>query len=130
MHLAVIDAGIAIGWLQRRPKSFRKLDALFKACRKRSARIVISVVNLAEVFRHTADWRRETGTDPLAVLRAFGVEVHRPDETVAFRVAQLPTSIADGFAAATALELAARLYTTDAELVEQLRGSRLAVTHW
>ncbi len=130
MGTAVVDAGIVIGWLQRRPRSLRKLDALFGSCRKRSVHLIISVVNLSEVFRHTADWRRATGADPLSVLKAYGVEIHRPDEAVAFRVAQLRTSIADGFAAATALELAGRLYTTDNELVQQLRGTRLSVTRW
>ena len=42
----------------------------------------------------------------------------------------LPASPADGFAAATALELGARLYTTDLELVRQLRPLRLSVTRY
>jgi hypothetical protein len=52
----------------------------------------------------------------------------RPDEAIARRVAKLPTPLADGFAAATAQELGARLHTTDAELIRQLRGTRLSVT--
>jgi predicted nucleic acid-binding protein len=130
MALGVVDAGIVIGWLQRRQRSLDKLDALFASSRRGSTRLVISVVNLAEVFEHTAEWRQATGADVLTVLRAHAIELHRPDEAVAYRVAQLQTSIADGFAAATALELAGRLYTTDAELVAQLRGTRLAVTRW
>jgi len=45
-------------------------------------------------------------------------------------VAKLQTSLADGFAAATAQELSARLHTTDPELVRQLRGARLPITHY
>ncbi len=47
---------------------------------------------------------------------------------MARRVAKLNTSLAGGFAAATALELGARLHTTDTELRERLRDSRLSVT--
>jgi predicted nucleic acid-binding protein len=58
------------------------------------------------------------------------VRLHLPDETIAHRVAKLDTSLADGFAAATALELGARLHTTDSELIQQLRGKRIAITHY
>ena len=58
------------------------------------------------------------------------VGIHPPDEAIARRVAQLETSPADGFAAATAQELGARFHTTDGELVRQLRRVRLAITHY
>ena len=90
---------------------------------------MISVVNLAEVLIHTADLSRGTGVDVIALLTASRVRIHQPDEAVARRVARLRTSLADGFAAATAQELGARLHTTDAELVRQLRGTRLPITH-
>jgi predicted nucleic acid-binding protein len=90
----------------------------------------MSVVNLAEVLLHTADLQRATGVDPVALLAASHVRIHQPDESVARRVARLRTSLADGFAAATAQELGARLHTTDGELVRQLRGTRLSVTRY
>jgi len=126
---AVIDAGIAIGWIQGRHRSGAKLDRLFRACRTGRIELVISVVNLAEVLMHTADLSRETGVDVIALLTASRVHIHQPDEAIARRVARLGTSLADGFAAATAQELGARLHTTDAELVRQLRGTRLPLTH-
>jgi len=79
---------------------------------------------------HTAELTRATGVDAVALLTASRVRIHQPDEPVARRVAKLPTSPADGFAAATALELGARLHTTDAELVRQLRGTRLSITRY
>ncbi len=130
MSLAVIDAGIAIGWMQGRHRSLAKVDRLLRACRSGQTELVISVVNLAEVLLHTAELTRATGVDAVAVLTASRVHIHQPDEAVARRVAKLRTSLADGFAAATAQELGARLHTTDAELVRQLRGARLAVTHY
>ncbi len=90
---------------------------------------MISVVNLAEVLIHTADLSRETGVDVIALLTASRVRTHPPDEAIARRVARLGTSLADGFAAATAQELGARLHTTDAELVRQLRNARPPITH-
>ncbi len=130
MSLAVIDAGIAIGWVQGRQRSRAKLDRLLRACRNGETELVISVVNLAEVLIHTADLSRATGVDVIALLTASRVRVHHPDEAIARRVAELRTSLADGFAAATAQELRARLHTTDAELVRQLRGTRVSITRY
>jgi len=68
--------------------------------------------------------------DPVSFLKATGVRLHSPDEAIARRVAKLDTSLADGFAAATAQELGARLHTADRELVQQLRRIRLAVSQY
>ncbi|HJW70561.1 MAG TPA: PIN domain-containing protein [Candidatus Binatia bacterium] len=130
MNVAVIDAGIAIGWTQGRHRSLAKLDRLLRAGRSGRIELVISVVNLAEVLLHTADLARATGVDTVALLTASRVRMHQPDEAIARRVAKLPTSLADGFAAATAQELGARLHTTDAELIRQLRATRLAITRY
>ena len=130
MSVAVIDAGIAIGWMQGRHRSQTKLDRLLRSGRDGQTELVISVVNLAEVLIHTAELSRATGVDAIALLAASRVRVHQPDEAIARRVAKLHTSLADGFAAATAQELGARLHTTDTELVRQLRGTRLAVTRY
>jgi len=130
MSVAVIDAGIAIGWIQGRHRSLAKLDRLLRAARSAQAEVVISVVNLAEVLMHTTELTRATGIDVVTLLTASRVRIHHPDEAVARRVAKLPTSLADGFAAATALELGARLHTTDAELIRQLRGTRLSITRY
>ena len=130
MNVGVIDAGIAIGWMSDRQRSIARIQALFDAGREGRLRLVISAVNLAEVLIHTADLTRATGVDPVALLRHQRVEVHRPDEAVARRVAKLPTSLADGFAAATALELGGRLHTTDRDLAVQLKWSGLSVTQY
>ncbi len=130
MKLGVLDAGVAIGWVLRGHRSLSKLERLFASCRSRKQRLVISVVNLVEVIKHTSEAARAVGHDPLVLLRAQGVEVHLPDEVIARRVAKLATSLADGFAAATAQELGARLHTTDAELVAQLKGTRLSITRY
>jgi predicted nucleic acid-binding protein len=128
MSVAVVDAGVAIGWMQGRHRSLAKLDRLFRASRGGQTDLVISVVNLAEVLLHTGELARATGVDAVTLLTASRVRIHQPDEAIARRVAKLRTSLADGFAAATAQELSARLHTTDGELIRQLRGTRLPVT--
>jgi len=128
VNAGVIDAGVAVGWIRGGHRSASKLDALFASCRLGRKALVISTVNLAEVFIHTSEWARATGGDPLAVLRASGIRVHVPDESVARMVARLPASLADGFAAATAQELRARLHTTDSEIMEGLKGFRIPIT--
>jgi predicted nucleic acid-binding protein len=82
------------------------------------------------VLIHTAKYAHAAGVDPVTFLTASGLRIHPPDEAIARRVARLETSLADGFAAATAQELGARLHTTDRELVRQLRQVRLAITHY
>jgi predicted nucleic acid-binding protein len=64
----------------------------------------------------------------VTVLRALRVTLHEPDEAVARRVARLPTSLADGFAAATALSVGGGLHTTDRELAAQITHHDVAVT--
>ena len=130
MSKGVLDAGVVIGWIRGGHRSAARLDALFRHSRTGQAALTLSTVNLPEVFIHTAEWSRATGSDAVALLRAWGVRIQPPDEAIARRVAKLDTSLADGFAAATALELGARLHTTDPELVRQLRGKRLPITHY
>ena len=128
MPVGVVDANVVIGWMQGRHRSAAKIDRLFAASREGQLELLISVVNLAEVIRHTADLSRATGVDPVAMLGAAKVRLHRPDEAVAFLVARLPCSLADGFAAATALELGARLHTADRELAAQAKESGVSLT--
>jgi predicted nucleic acid-binding protein len=128
MGSGVIDAGIAIAWVRGGTRSRKALERLYEAARSGSLSLVISTVNLAEVLIHTEACSREAGVDVVAFLKALGVRIHAPDEAVARQVAGLETSLADGFAAATALELGARLHTTDRELARQLGHRRLSVT--
>ena len=130
MSVGVIDAGVAIAWIRGTTRSRQALDRLYTACRNGRVSLVMSTVNLAEVLIHTAKYARASGVDPVTFLTASGLRIHPPDEAIARRVARLETSLADGFAAATAQELGARFHTTDSELLRQLRRVRLAFTHY
>ncbi|MGQ0508955.1 MAG: PIN domain-containing protein [Myxococcaceae bacterium] len=128
MAAGVIDANIAIGWMVGNRRSATKIDRLFAASKSGRTRLILSTVNLAEVIRHTADLAKATGVDPLVLLRSVQVELHQPDEAVAYRAARLPISLGDSFAAATALELGARLHTSDRDLAGRLKTTRVALT--
>ncbi len=130
MQSGVIDAGVAVSWILGRSRSLARIHRLFESCRAERLPLAISVVNLAEVIRHTTRMTAETGSDPVLMMKGVGVRIHQPDEAIARRVARLRCSLADGFAAATAQELGARLHTTDGELVRQLRGTGLLVSHY
>jgi predicted nucleic acid-binding protein len=128
MGRGVPDADVVLGWIRGQHRSLRRLTALFAASRAGRVNLDISCVNLAEVLIHGRLYQRGSGVDLVALLRGHRVEIHAPDEAIARRVAVLRTSLADGFAAATALELGARLHTTDHELARQLKGARLSIT--
>ncbi len=76
MGLGVIDAGVALGWIQGRPRSLDRLERLLRASREGRSPLVISIVNVAEVLRHAADPSRATGVDPFVLLKGHGVQVH------------------------------------------------------
>lgn len=131
MSVGVIDTGVAVGWYNGEHRSLPRIVRLFASCRAGETALFLSVVNLAELLKVTSARVHATGTNPLVLLRAAGVQLHQPDEAVAIRVAKLvQCSIADAFAAATALELGARLHTTDRELVRQLERTRVRVAHY
>ena len=134
MSVGVIDAGIPIGWMRGGHRSQKALDALFQGCRSGRLTLHLSTVNLAEVLLHTEELAKASGVDTVAFLKAAGVRLQAPDEAIARRTARLcsayDTALADGFAAATAMELGVRLHTTDRPLVELLRRARISVTYY
>ncbi len=128
----VLDAGVVLARLDRRHRSHARIAQLFNQSAVGHRRLCISVVNLAEVLQHAGRYSSETGVDPVAVLRSFKIEIHSPDVEIARRtsaLAALPdASLADRFAAATAQELRARLFTTDTVLSEALVERKFPVT--
>jgi len=129
-NVGVIDAGLPISWMRAHHPRLRQMERLFSASKSGNLDLVISVVNLAEVLIHTVDIRRKAGVDAVALLLASRVRIHHPDEETARRVAVLSTSLAGGFAVATAQQLGARLHTTDRALVRQIRSTRIPVTQY
>lgn len=90
----------------------------------------LSAVNLAEVLRHTLPMERSFGVDLVQLLQTHGVQIHLPDEAIARAAARLPCSLGDAFAAATAQVLRGRFHTTDEDLVGQLAGRGIDISHY
>ncbi len=130
--IGVLDAGVVLVRLDRRHPAHGDVCELLDGAADNGRTLQMSVVNLAEVLQHAHRYRQATGVDPVALLHAFSVAIHRPDTEVARRAADLASwpdvSIADRFAAATAQTLGARLYTTDGVLSASLERERLSVT--
>lgn len=130
--VGVLDAGIVLVRLDRRYASHTKVCRLFEGSADARLTLQMSTVNLAEVIQHAQCYSQATGLDPVALLHAFSVALHRPDLEVARRAAALASwpdaSLADRFAAATAAAVRGRLYTTDRALAEAMRRDRLPVS--
>lgn len=127
--VGVLDAGVVLAMLDDRHPAHAKARALLTHGRRRGQRLHVSSVNLAEALQHGRPITEASGLDLVALLEAYDVAVHAPDASVArvaATLARLPrTSLADRFAAATALVLGGRLYTTDRALAKAVRGSRV-----
>ena len=132
--VGVLDAGVVLAVLDDRQAGHRAARALLARGRRGSVDLHLSAVNLAEAIQHALPITRASGLDLMSLLDACSVAIHRPDVLVARRAATLCSlprvSLADRFAAATALALGARLHTTDRALAAALReaGIHLAVT--
>lgn len=130
--VGVVDAGVILARLDRRRRSHAATVRLFASGARGTARLHVSVVNLAEALQHARTYTEATGVDLVAVLAGFDVKIVAPDVDVARRVARLGTlrdaSLADRFALATAEALDARLHTTDRVLAGLARRCRLPTT--
>jgi predicted nucleic acid-binding protein len=91
-------------------------------------------VNLAEILHHGSNYAEATGIDLVSFISAAGIRFHSPDAAIARRVADLAVlndiSLADRFAAATAQELGARLYTTESVLAGYRARLNVPVTRF
>lgn len=130
--VVVLDAGVPLAQRHPRHRAHTRAKELLERGRRGRARLVMSVVNLAETLQHSRAYERETGVDVVALLRSFGVSFERPDVAVARRVAELAdlpeASLGDRFAAATAPAHRGRLVTTDSSLAAALRRRGFPVT--
>ena len=132
--VGVLDAGVILAVLDDRHPAHGKVRALLARGRQEGRSLHLSSVNLAEALQHGRPITQASGLDLVALLEAFDVTVHRPDVAVARVVASLArlprASLADRFAAATAVVLGGRLHTTDRALAKAVRGSgvKLSIT--
>jgi len=117
----VLDAWAILAWLEGGPAS-SVIERLLEAAAQGQLELFLNLINAGEVYyilakRHGLPSAEEFFEDLDA---AMPVHTVLPSRALVVRAAQLksryPISYADGFAAATALELAAPLVTGDPEL--------------
>lgn len=111
-----------MAWLKGQQPEADRVRILFEASARRECRLIMSLVNLGEVFYLTVKSRDLAhGERVLDALRVRVKSISASDELVmvaALLKARHSISYADAFAAATALSLDAALVTGDPELRE------------
>ena len=116
----VLDTWAVMAWLRDEPPAER-VDRLWSQAEQGRARLVMSAVNVGEVFYLTARWRGIPEAEiVLAHLHEMPLEIRPAPNAVIWAAARLKAahrlSYADAFAVATALQERAPLVTGDLEM--------------
>ncbi len=126
--VAVVDAGVVLSHLDARRPGHVEAAALFARVARGEVALHVSLVNLAEVLTHARGYIQDIGADPVALVAGVGGSFAAPDVTTARLVATLAdlpdASLADRFLVATAIQLGARIYTTDATLAAAVKARK------
>lgn len=108
-----------MAWLQNE-KGAQTVENLLAEAKRLGKKLLLHEINLAEVYYLTIRRRNEEQAKSLgAQLLTLPIEVVPTTPEILWQAAQLkarhPVSLADAFAAATAIELDARVVTGDPE---------------
>ncbi len=115
----VLDTWAVVAWLRDEPAAARVERLLAEAAGK--ARILMSAVNLGEVFYITARWRSLADAEiVMRHLQELPLEICPAPNTLIWEAARVKAqhrlSYADAFAVATAVRESAMLVTGDPEI--------------
>ncbi len=129
----VLDTWAVMAWLRDDPAADR-IDELWSQAAARKLRLLISAINLGEVFYLTARWRGVREAElVLRQIHEMPVEVRPAPNTLIFEAARLKAvhriSYADAFAVATAIREGAPLATGDPEM-KALQDKGVVTLHW
>ena len=116
----VLDSWAVMAWLQDEPAA-EKVDQLWRQAGKGKIRLVMSAVNVGEVFYLTARWRGTREAEVvLAQMQELPLEIRTSPNALIWEAARIKAahrlSYADAFAVATAIREDAPLVTGDLEL--------------
>lgn len=126
----VLDADVLIGALDASDPHHAEARGLFTAWQARDDARAISVVNLSEVLVAPAanTLRLRAARE---AIRALGVGVHRPAETIGVRAARLraehPISLPDAYCLATADRTNGSVASFDEKVVRAARAEKIPV---
>ncbi len=130
----LLDAWAALAWLRDQPPASDTVETLWRQARTGKIRLIMSVVNLGEVFYITAKTQGlESAELILEEMQQMPLEVHPAPNGLVIEAARLKgrhaISYADAFALATAVREKACVVTGDPEL-KHLVGAGLAEIEW
>lgn len=128
---SLLDSFAVVAWLQNEPGA-RVVAKLLVQARAKHERLLLHEVNLAEVYYLTIRRAGEERARSLAAqLQRLPIQVVASTLEILWQAARLkathPISIADAFAAATAILMEATLVTGDPELRSV---AHLVEIHW
>jgi ribonuclease VapC len=118
----LVDAWTVLAFLKKEAPADVQVVALLEQARKGTIRVLMSIINLGEVYYSVGRTRGEDfANGVLADCRLLPIEYLPADETIVFAAARWKMkyllSYADAFAAAAAEKYSAILVTGDPELV-------------
>ena len=119
-RVLVLDSWAVMAWLRDEPAAHR-IDQLWSQAAAGQTRLLISAINLGEVFYLTTRWRSLRDAElVLRQMQEMPLEVRPAPNPLIFEAARLKAvhrlSYADAFAVATAVREAAPLVTGDLEM--------------
>ncbi len=118
----LLDSWAVLAYSKKESPADLRVLALLEQAGQGTVRLLMSVINLGEVYYRTGRARGERFAEHiLAELRLLPIEILPVDETIVFAAARLKMkysiSYADAFAAAASQACKATLLTGDPELV-------------
>jgi predicted nucleic acid-binding protein len=134
MRDLVLDAWAVMVWLKGQQPAADRMRALLEAADRREYRLLMSIVNLGEVFYLSVKARDLAyGQRVLETLQPRVTTVSAHDDLVMLAAtlkARHAISYADGFAAATALLQDAPLVTGDPEMKAMAAAEKTLQLEW
>ena len=130
----VLDSWIVIAWLRRQIPGAYTMRELWNRAEAGELRLSMSVVNAGEVYYLTARERgRQVAERVIDNLRQRPLEILSAPDSLVWEACRLkaryPISLADAFAAATAIQARQPLVTGDPEL-RRLESDGLLKLEW
>ena len=133
-NIAVVDSWPVMEWLKNREPAAAKFVAILADAKRCRVRLVMSTINLGEVYYNCIRVFGQMGADEiLARLRASPIEFIHPTEQDAMGAARIKGlyqgAYGDAFAAVLGIEFSAPILTGDPDFL-RLRNARLVEVHW
>ena len=130
----VLDSWPVMEWLKLREPATTMFDAILDEAKSGRLRLVISTINLGEIYYNCIDvWQQAQADVILADFRELPIEIFHPSQADALRGARIKGlyrgAYGDAFAAVLAMELIAPVATGDPDFLK-LRNAGVLTVEW